>query len=71
MKNICLIFCGGTMTMKRNVDGALAPYFTSRSLLPMVPQLSDFANITVIEVSNLDSSNMTTAIWTKDRKSVV
>lgn len=65
MKHICLIFCGGTMTMKRNVDGALAPYFTSRSLLHMVPQLSDFANITVIEVSNLDSSNMTTDIWTK------
>ncbi len=51
--------------MKRNVDGALAPYFTSRSLLHMVPQLSQFANITVLEVANVDSSNIAPDVWKK------
>ncbi len=65
MKKICLIFCGGTMTMKRNVDGALAPYFTSRSLPAMVPQLDKLADITIMEIANVDSSNIGPEIWSK------
>jgi L-asparaginase len=70
MKKICLLFCGGTITMKRNSDGVLSPYYDAKTLLKNVPQLSTLADITVIEVANVDSSNVDPALWEKLAKTI-
>lgn len=64
MKKICIIFCGGTITMKRNKSGVLAPFYNSKDLLNFVPQLSQLADISVIQLANIDSTNIEPKFWT-------
>lgn len=70
MKKICLLFCGGTITMKRNSDGVLSPFYDAKTLLKNIPQLTTLADITVIEVANVDSSNVDPALWEKLAKTI-
>ncbi len=64
MKKICILFCGGTITMKRNKKGALEPFYNAKDLLNFVPQLNQLANISVIQLANIDSTNIEPKFWT-------
>lgn len=64
MKRICIIFCGGTITMKRNKNGALIPFYNVKDLLNFVPQLDQLAEISVIQLINIDSTNIEPKFWT-------
>ncbi|MBI2616985.1 asparaginase [Candidatus Gottesmanbacteria bacterium] len=63
MKRISVLFCGGTVGMMRNKSGALTPTFSSKLLLEKIPDMNKIANVTVRQVVNVDSSNMTPKIW--------
>jgi L-asparaginase len=64
MKKICIIFCGGTITMKRDKNGALVPFYNVKDLLNFVPQLDQLAKISVIQLANIDSTNIEPKFWT-------
>lgn len=64
MKKICIIFCGGTIAMKRNKKGVLAPFYSAKDLLDFVPQLKQLADISVIQLINIDSTNIEPKFWT-------
>lgn len=65
MKKICFIFCGGTVTMKRNEQNALVPFYDADDILRFVPQLKTIADISVIKLANIDSSNIDPTFWSK------
>lgn len=65
MKKICLLTCGGTMTMKRDKKGVLVPFHSDDQLLVKIPELTKIAKITIENVTNIDSTNMHPDIWTK------
>ena len=65
MKKICIIFCGGTITIRKNRSGALEPFHYAKDLLKMVPEATRFAELSFIDVINIDSTNMDPSIWTK------
>jgi L-asparaginase len=64
MKKICILFCGGTITMKRNKKGVLTPFYNAKDLLNFVPQLNQLAEISVIQLANIDSTNIEPKFWT-------
>lgn len=70
MKKICIIFCGGTITMKHNKEGVLAPFYNAKDLLNFVPQLNQIANISVIQLANVDSTNIEPKFWTVLAKTI-
>lgn len=63
MKKILVIFCGGTIAMKKNGKGVLAPFFDAAELLDMVPAMKNLADISIRQVANIDSTNMTPQTW--------
>ena len=65
MKKVCLLFCGGTITMKRSVGGTLKPFYGPDDLLKFAPDLTKFAHVTPYEEANIDSSNFYPQLWTK------
>lgn len=65
MKKICYIFCGGTVTMKRNDGGVLVPFYNAEDVFRFVPQLKMLATISIIKLINVDSSNIDPLVWTK------
>ncbi|PIP63800.1 hypothetical protein CO165_01430 [Candidatus Roizmanbacteria bacterium CG_4_9_14_3_um_filter_33_18] len=71
MKKICIIFCGGTITMKKNKSGALEPFHDANDLIKMVPEVEKFANFSFIQLVNIDSTNMDPLIWTKITKTII
>lgn len=56
--------------MKRNADGVLSPFYDAKTLLKNIPQLETVADITVIEVANVDSSNVDPVLWEKLAKTI-
>ena len=62
MKNILLIATGGTIASKQTESG-LTPAITPEELLSSVPELEKFANISTVQLFNLDSTNMTYTQW--------
>jgi len=70
MKKICFIFCGGTVTMKRNKNGALMPFYEADDIFRFFPQLKDLADISVVKLANLDSSNIEPAFWSLLAKTI-
>jgi len=65
MKKICILFCGGTITMKRNRSRVLVPFYNVNDLLRLMPYLKNLANISVVQLINIDSTNMSPSFWTK------
>ena len=71
-KNIAIISTGGTIVSKYNpkLKGEVAT-LTGEELLGAIPQIKKIANIKkVIEVSKIDSSDMSPEIWLKLAKTV-
>ena len=64
MKKILLIGTGGTIASVRTEDG-LKPILTAEDILSFVPDVKNFCEIDFLQVCNIDSSNMTPAIWSE------
>ena len=64
MKKILLIGTGGTIASVRTEDG-LKPILTAEDILSFVPDVKNFCDIDFLQVCNIDSSNMTPAIWSE------
>ena len=64
MKMILLIGTGGTIASGRTEEG-LKPILTAEDILSFVPDVKSFCEIDFLQVCNIDSSNMTPAIWSE------
>ena len=64
MKKILLIGTGGTIASGRTEEG-LKPILTAEDILSFVPDVKSFCEIDFLQVCNIDSSNMTPAIWSE------
>lgn len=62
MKNILLIATGGTIASRQTETG-LTPAITPEELINSVPELSDIAQISTVQLFNLDSTNMGYSQW--------
>ncbi|MFA4815542.1 MAG: asparaginase, partial [Candidatus Gracilibacteria bacterium] len=63
---ICLLFCGGTIGMVRNPKtGVLEPAREASDLIRIVPEIQTQLQLDYKFLVNVDSSNMTPALWTK------
>ena len=62
MKKILLLCTGGTIASVKTKDG-LKPALTAEELLGYVPEVKRFCEVDVLQVCNIDSTNMTPAVW--------
>lgn len=62
MKKILLIATGGTIA-SRPTDNGLAPQITSEEILGFVPEISKVADVTAIQLFNIDSTNVYSKHW--------
>lgn len=51
--------------MKRNKEGVLAPFYKSKILLEKVPYLKKMAKISLMEITNIDSTNIKPQLWSR------
>ena len=65
LPKICLLFCGGTIAMKRNEHGALAPAKNAEELLAIAPEIKNIVDIDYKFITDVDSTNMQPSFWTK------
>lgn len=49
--------------MKRNKEGVLAPFYKSKILLEKVSYIKKIAKISLLEVTNIDSTNIKPQLW--------
>lgn len=63
MKNICILTCGGTVTMIRDMKGTLQPKKEKVDFLHTINEINEVANVTSYDVANIDSSNMEPSVW--------
>jgi L-asparaginase len=65
-KKILLIFCGGTISMTKNeATGALDIAHGADQLFKLEPRIIQIASISVCNLLNVDSTNITTEDWIK------
>ncbi len=62
MKNILMITTGGTIACINSEDGFI-PQIKGNHILDMVPALKNMCKIDVLEIMNIDSSNITPKEW--------
>lgn len=62
LKRILLITTGGTIASKPTEEG-LAPQLNGSEILAYVPELADLANVSVLALFNIDSTNMNPQHW--------
>ncbi len=60
---ILLVTTGGTITMLRNDEGSLYPCSDAGSLLGKVPELGRLAQVDVLPLAHVDSSNVQPGLW--------
>ncbi len=60
---ILILTTGGTITMLRNEDGSLSPCRDAGVLLERVPELRQIADIDLLALANIDSSNLQPGLW--------
>jgi len=60
---ILILTTGGTITMLRNEDGTLSPCRDVGALLERVPELRQIADIDLLALANIDSSNLQPGLW--------
>jgi L-asparaginase len=68
---ILVVTTGGTITMLRDEQGALAPCEQVEPLLERVPELGSIAEIELLSLSNIDSSNLQPVLWAEIAQAVV
>ncbi len=64
---ILILFCGGTIIMKKGKDGALVPIEDRddaiKTLMNLEPRIKELADIDLKFIADMDSTNMTPAEW--------
>ena len=60
---VLLVTTGGTITMFRNEEGSLSPCEDSGQLFEKIPELRQLADIDILHLTNLDSSNLQPDLW--------
>lgn len=64
MKKILMIATGGTIASKRSESG-LAPQMTGEEILSFVPEVKNFCEVDMLQLMNIDSTNITPNDWIK------
>ncbi|RMG77964.1 MAG: asparaginase, partial [Bacteroidetes bacterium] len=60
MKNITIVFTGGTFSMKIDEKtGGAVPYFLGEQLLAKIPEAKKLANINIVNFGNFPGPHMT------------
>lgn len=67
---ILLVTTGGTITMLRGTSGSLQPCKDSDKLIKKVPELDILADIDILPLVNLDSSNLYPKVWLEIAKAI-
>lgn len=67
---ILLVTTGGTITMLKSANGALQPCEDANKLIQAIPELSQLAEIEILPILNIDSSNFTPSVWLEIAKSI-
>ena len=62
---ICLLFCGGTIAMAPDEEGALKPALTPEQLYSIAPNIEEYADFDFIFITDIDSSDMGVEEWKK------
>ena len=70
MKDILLIATGGTIASVEDKDG-LIPTLTGEDLAQAVPEIKSVCNLTIVQVMNIDSTNMRPCDWMTIRNCIV
>ena len=71
LPKVAIVTTGGTIAEKLDPKaGGAVPAVSGKALAAAVPGLSKVADIEVVEFSNIDSSQMTPAMWAKLSKTV-
>ncbi|MEM1152803.1 MAG: asparaginase [Pseudomonadota bacterium] len=66
LPKVAVVTTGGTIAQKKDPNtGGLVPAISGSDLIDAVPGLSQLAEIHVVEVVNIDSSQMTPEIWAR------
>jgi L-asparaginase len=60
---VLLITTGGTVSMQRNPEGSLSPFEDAGLLVKKIPELNQLAEIDMLPVANIDSSNIQPSLW--------
>ncbi|MBU1109238.1 MAG: asparaginase [Candidatus Riflebacteria bacterium] len=60
---VLLVTTGGTITMLRGANGSLYPCEDAGQLLEKIPELKLLADIDILSLANVDSSDITPTIW--------
>ncbi|WP_031550497.1 asparaginase [Oribacterium sp. FC2011] len=69
MRKILMIGTGGTIACKQTEDG-LTPGLTPEDILAYIPAVKDVCEVEVVQVLNIDSTNMTPEHWKKIVKAI-
>lgn len=67
---ILLLTTGGTITMLKSANGALQPCEDANKLIKAIPELDLLAEIDILPIVNIDSSNFTPAVWLQIAKAI-
>ena len=70
MKKILMIATGGTIASKETEEG-LAPAMTGEELAESVPGIKDKCCLTVLQLMNIDSTNMRPRLWMMMRDTII
>lgn len=62
---ILILGCGGTIASVPNEKGILVPAQTVQDIVDLVPSIVENADVTLLQLENLDSSELTPNHWTK------
>jgi L-asparaginase len=67
---VLLVTTGGTITMLRNEQGSLSPCENASALLEKIPELKTLADVDILPLVNMDSSNFTPDLWIAIAKAI-
>ncbi len=70
MKNILVVFTGGTFSMKIDETGGAVPHFSGNDLLEMMPEVSNLANVSVYDFGKFPGPHMTPELMLKLSKKI-
>lgn len=70
MKKILMIATGGTIASKESGHG-LTPAMTGEELADSVPGIKDKCDLTVLQLMNIDSTNMRPRLWMMMRDTII
>lgn len=61
--NILLITMGGTIAMAKTSDGVMVPFQNAEQLLTAVPEVQEIADVHMLSLPAIDSSNISPEYW--------